>query len=158
VDNRGGSRVGSGRKPGGKLMGSDPRGGGAVIEHQSALAELDPDVQSTIRWAARGIPKKEIAQRLSCNPATVARRLQAYPEAVSEAVRELVDPNDVLRPMLPQALTAIREILESPEDASTRLRAAQDLLDRLYGRPVVRQQTEMLADIHIQFISSPDAK
>jgi hypothetical protein len=88
----------------------------------------------------------------------VARRIEAFPEAVSEAVRELVDPQDVLRPMLPQALTAIREILESPEDASARLRAAQDLLDRLYGKPIVRQQTELLADIRIVFAdASPDA-
>lgn len=110
----------------------------ATVPAVTALAQLPAAMQVAIRHSARGMTGVEIAHRLGKGDDTIRRWLHSHPDAVDEAVREMVDPADFVRPMVPAALRALREILDAPEEPSVRLAAARDVLDRNFGKPPVR--------------------
>lgn len=87
---------------------------------------------------------------------TIADWLRRYPDAVSEAVRGLTDPREAMRDMLPAALKVLREILDAEDEPAVRLAAARDVLDRHFGKAVVRTEVRGVPPPVIMVIDAPD--
>jgi hypothetical protein len=89
---------------------------------------------------------------LDKDPGTIADWIKRYPGAVEEAVRQLTDPAEVMRPMLTDALRVYGDTLATGDaDGHTRLRAAQDVMDRLYGKPTMRTEITNRTAIRVEF-------
>ena len=108
-------------------------------------------MQSAIRFWARGLPKVQIAKHLGRDRNTIAEWIEEHPEAVDEAVRQLTNPSDVFHPMLPLAAAAYRQALENLDAA-----VARDVFDRLYGKPIVREQRSERREVRIMFVDASD--
>jgi hypothetical protein len=163
ADNRGGRRSGAGRKPGGLIGSSTSRhsldtGPPASTQDTAGygLASLPGPVQMAIRWHVLGRSNAVIAERLRRGRATIARWLADYPEAIAEAVREYADPGELLRPHVPAASRVYGELLEHADRDSTRLAAADSVFDRLFGKPVIREQRSERREVRITFVDAAD--
>lgn len=96
-----------------------------------------------LRLSLLGFSNKEIAEKLDCTPATVSIALNSGLGRVhssilrSEADGVAVEVAKRIREIAPKAIAIVSEIMEDAEVPShTRLRAAQDLLDRAGFAPV----------------------
>lgn len=180
ADNRGGKRRGAGRKPGDSLArlsapasldpAADPRtspqnatpGGfpGRALsnaegvesaEGRGLLESLAAPVQRAVRLYAQGWKKSDVAREVRRDRGTIDRWLENNPAAISEAVHEYTDPRPLLTPLVPKAISAIRDILDGEGEPATKLTAARDVLDRMYGKSVVAAAVAARRDIVIRF-------
>ena len=161
-DNRGGRREGAGRKPGGRAM--------AMVERAATgHTELVPadfgtrngeNATETRKRAfaavcARGKTNKEIADILQMSSATVVswkRQPWFEPMFRAELDRLLGNPLEVFGEMVPKALAAYERELDGGRKASD---VGRDVLDRVYGRPVVRDAAASGVTVNIILRSTP---
>lgn len=146
-DNRGGKREGAGRKPGHRFerrLLSAPAGTVASTEVRSPAVKIGPDdpaLLSVIAMRARGLPWAEIERRTGRDADTCKRWCLAYPELVEAEVRKFTSPEELLAPIVPDAIRVLREIVNDEDvEPSVRLSAIKDTLDRAFGKVPVRQQ------------------
>ena len=157
--NEGGKRAGSGAKQGTAAQKTEDT---VLVPFIAGyIAQLPPREQSVIRFRAQGRSQAWIAEKLTMDERTVCAVEHRNPEAIDEAVRDLVDPQAIFNPMVPKAAEVYDSlvdlglneegVLKTNADWQTRLRAAENIMDRKYGRPVIRQQTEVRERITIVF-------
>ncbi len=110
---------------------------------------------------ARGLSKAEAAKLAPCRVETLYDWTHRHHEAYHEAIeREMADPRRPLAPLLPKSVATYDAILENEGNpAVVRAGVAKDVMDRAWGKPIVRTQTELQADIRIVFAdASVDAR
>lgn len=153
ASNQGGKQPGTGRKPGGTF----PTSQRTLVRRDAAGLLKDGEqlplalIKSVISFSARGLSNSQVAKKLGKDRRTIARILEDYPELVDEAVRAFVDPTSLLAPMLPKASRAYHWALEKGDTS-----VAKDVFDRAYGKPIVRTQQELQADIRIVFADASE--
>jgi hypothetical protein len=67
-------------------------------------------------------------------------------------------PAETLRHHIPAAVRVYGELLDEADRDSTRLEAANAVLDRVYGKPTVRSEHRSQATISVIFVDEPDAR
>lgn len=150
-DNRGGRRAAAGRKP-------NDHATRETEERRTEDEQPDASVDAVPAWQltaagffALGISVSEIARRLRRARPTVRRVRDEHPELILAAVRQLTNPADVFAPMLPGAALTYHAALKRADTS-----VARDVMDRLYGKPLVREQRLERRDVTITFIDAPD--
>ena len=153
-DNRGGRRNGAGRKPSDYSL--SRRDDSLATSGARALEQLAGPIQVAIRRHVRGWSNAAIAREMGKSRETIAKWIADHPAAIEEAVRELVDPGELLRQHVPAATRAYGELLDHADRDATRLAAADSVFDRLYGKPVVREQRSERREVRIVFVDAAD--
>ena len=164
---RGGRRPNSGAKPGrnhaGRLLAPQPPGNArqdpAASDSSHALAALPAWMQSAIRLSARGKPYTQIAIELGRHEESISAYVKGHPEAVKEAVDELVGlpAKQAFAPLAPATFAAYSEVLADPQHKD-RLAAARDVADRLYDKArVTVEHTGTQPPIIMVFDARPPA-
>lgn len=155
------NRRSTGRKPGGvdqsvvvadqKWAGDHP--GWEKKEGHFIRPPEDPAVQLTIGWWCRGVTKAEIARRLGRTEQVVRRWIDTHPEEVATELREVkAGLFELFAPYAPEAAeTTIDVMRHATRYPATRLMAAQAVLDEVFGKPVVRTESKMAAQITVIF-------
>lgn len=151
ADSRGGRRNGAGRPPGkgNRVAGAD-LSPSRHLAHVGRVANLAA-IQRAAVLRADHCKIADIAQIMNVTPRTIQRWLKEHPEAVYAAVmRTEDDPKSLARPLVPYASSRYREALV---EGSLReaIPVAKDVLDRHYGKPVVRQAQDVRTRIQIVY-------
>lgn len=118
------------------------------------LPQLSAVQQVAAAMAARGYRWGMIQEvtGLSASAVYEWRRAVWWPLALKEAIEELItSPTSALASMVPQALQTYENLLKADDRA-----VAENVLDRVWGKPVVRQQIEEVHDITVTFEDLPD--
>jgi predicted transcriptional regulator len=110
------------------------------------VERLTHRIKYVAHLAALGMTSSEIAERSGYSPATVNKLLRAPLVSLEvERARQSFlrqDPDTSLRIMIPKALTAISEVLDSTEEKrSLKVDTAFKLLERTHGKP--KQSVDM---------------
>ena len=162
TDNRGGKRAGA-RHPPGANFGRDLPGPAAVTVTQPRPPTVrihagDPALTRVLELRALGHPWRAIERMTGRDMDTCQRWVAAYPELALAEVRRLTDPVAFLEPMIPKAAATYHEVLDSTDPRQLPLRAqvAQDVFDRRFGKPTIRQESVSLQGIVIEVRSHSD--
>ncbi len=172
-DNSGGKRTGAGRRKGVTRL-NTPN-----TEPSSALVKADSDVpkgtfggpqpsiwgdgpnprqRTFAAMVVRGKSIDKICEELPLDRGTAYKWLKEpwWPQVEMEERQILLgNPVAVFQEMLPNAIETYRKALEE-DNAKLAIEVATQIFDRLYGKAVVRQQTESRQSVVIQFIDVPD--
>lgn len=140
----------NGRTPGRKSHGRIPKSSGAYVPAADG-APVEPWILTCAGFLAIGMSVAEIGKRLHRGRETIRRVRDEHPELILQAVRQLTNPADVFAPMLPGAASSYTRAL-ARGDTTT----AKDVFDRLYGKPLVREQRLERKEIRITFVDGPD--
>lgn len=100
---------------------------------------------------ALGLPIAEISRRVHRSRPTVRQIRDTRQDLVMNAVRQLTNPSDTFAPMLPAAASSYHRALQSGD-----ARVAQDVFDRLYGKPLQREQRTERRDVVVTFVDASD--
>ncbi len=99
---------------------------------------LDADQRLYIKWRARGLTRHAASQRVGVSRNTSKSwedQNWFWPAVEAEQERILGDPTEMLNELVPKAWKVIEQRLAKGD-----LYAAQDVLDRRYGKPTQRQE------------------
>ena len=162
TDNRGGKRAGA-RHPPGANFGRDLPGPGTASDliaprRAVTIRSNDPALKRVCELRALGHRWSYIAQQTGRDVETCQRWIDAYPDVAEAEVRRLTDPESFLTPMIPKAAATYHEVLDSTDPRQLPLRAqvAQDVFDRRFGKPTIRQESVSLQGIVIEVRSHSD--
>ena len=153
--NRGGKRAGSGRDPGPISVGvlSLPL---PTVDFRGVPAA--PTYTGKIREAAAlflsGFSFTEIGAQFRVDRHTVASWLRSNPDILESERRPKRDPAQELVPLVPTAVRAYADSLQPETRADVRLRAADSVMDRVYGKPEVHISEHSQRDIRILFVDA----
>ena len=114
------------------------------------LPQLSAAQQVAVALAVRGHKRGMISRVAQINSATLYEWVKAvwWPLALKEGIEELmVSPQHTLQSLVPSALQTYENLLKGDDR-----QVAQDVLDRVWGKPVVRVQTEETKDLNIHFV------
>lgn len=117
------------------------------------LPQLSPNQQLAAAMAVRGISGRAISRQLNMAEATIQAWCHSvwWGLAVKEAIAEVVQqPLSALEALAPAALGIYADKL-AQGDGHT----AENVLDRLWGKPVARIQSEEVKDLIIHFEDMP---
>ena len=142
---RGGRKPNAGRKPGRDYRGMLPEATGAS-ESPAASTTLVLDATTAplitaARLRATGVSLREIAKRLGRDWETVKRYLDS-PDgriALQDAVNAYTPP-DIFSGMVPYAAEAYYDALEDRDEPQIRATMARDVMDRQFGKSVIRSE------------------
>lgn len=137
--NQGGAQPGAGRKPG-HLLRNVPTG--TPPPRQSALVAHPGHLQAAAALRARGLSYESIARQLNHSRVTISQWLRDNPELVDAECERIAHPDDIFRRMLPAAADAYQRALVADE-AAIALKAAESVADRVFGKPIVRSQSQV---------------
>ena len=135
-------------KFGGSWRGRGPAGQGIDWE-KPVLPQLAPNQQLAAAIAVRGVSQRAMASHLSMSEQTILNWHHSvwWPMAVKEAIQEIVQqPLSALEAMVPAALGVYADKLADGDG-----RTAEDVLSRIWGKPVARIQSEEVKDLVIRF-------
>src|SRR3990167_6799168 len=119
------------------------------------LPQLSAAQQVAVAMSVRGHKRRMIAKVAQINSATLYEWVKAvwWPLALKEGIEELmVSPQHTLQSLVPSALQTYENLLKEDDR-----QVAQDVLDRVWGKPVVRVQTEETHDLNIHFVDMDEA-
>ena len=119
------------------------------------LPQLSAAQQVAVAMSVRGHKRRMIAKVAQINSATLYEWVKAvwWPLALKEGIEELmVSPQHTLQSLVPSALQTYENLLKEDDR-----QVAQDVLDRVWGKPVVRVQAEETHDLNIHFVDMDEA-
>lgn len=171
----GGSRAGAGRNPGSEMTkrhaadngnenlisgihSSNVRSTAVVLDKtipddEQHLAGLTPGIQTALRMYARNRPKSEILEDLGVSRPTLDSYIDRFPLAVVEAsIEAAVGPDALLRPLLPKVMGVYDRLLDLNDKPEVQGSMAKDVMDRVFGKAVVRTQVQTVESVNVQFI------
>lgn len=172
----GGRRRGAGRDPGSEMTKQSNRNGSANLVHgygqtntaksstrsvkdhsvpdgEQHLMGLQPHVQTMLRMIVRNKSKTDIQDEMNISRPTLESYIDRFPLAVLEASLEVAGgPDELMRPLLPKVMRTYDDLLEQRADLAVRGIMARDVMDRVFGKPVVRAQVESIQPVNVQFI------
>jgi predicted transcriptional regulator len=125
----------------------------AVIKATEAgYKVIPPQVDLAIKLALRGYPQPAIAKQLGVAAPTVELWMRKYRAYVDAQVEQLLTVEELIAPLVPDAIRTYRETLADPKTkVGVRLAAARDVLDRSMGKPVQRVVSDERARIEVVF-------
>lgn len=129
-------------------VGKGPEGAG-IDWTKALLPQLSPNQQMVAALAVRGLSGRAISRQLNMSEATIQSWCHSvwWPLAVKECIQEVVQqPLNALEGLVPAALGIYADGLAQGD---THL--AENVLDRLWGKPVARIQSEEVKDLVIRF-------
>ncbi len=154
-----------GSNQGGKQPGAG-RSAGSTERNRIALRSLDPverpkqeenrviqRLRAVAALSARGQSSKAIAKVLGVSSTLISHLCAKpeYPALFREELDRLVgNPMATFAPMIPAATTAYEQGLEGDKPIDV----AKDVFDRVYGKPLVRQQVDSRQRMEIVFIDA----
>ena len=116
--------------------------------------DLDNEKKFAAMLYARGKSKRKIAAELHRTPGTIQRwfnepRIHQLANLIQDKLAN--EPVFAIAPMVPKALATIEDMLEQRQNLNVALNAADSVLDRHWGKAIVRQMSQSVAkvDIHI---------
>jgi transcriptional regulator with XRE-family HTH domain len=154
--NSGGNRQGAGRKP--KAL--------TVVPQTNNNAEpctnhdLPHQQVACIAMMARGMKQVRIAEQLGVAEYTISQWKQnpAFQQALAEVqARMLADPMAALDPMIPKALGKLEQALDQDEDLKLAVGVAESVMDRRYGKAIVRQASANVSHVTINIVSNKES-
>jgi hypothetical protein len=171
----GGRRDGAGREPGSEMVKKvDGRDGSAnlisgihstnvrstglvldktIPDDEQSLLGLQPGIQTAIRMFVRNKPKTEIADELGVSRPTIDSYISRFPMAVMEAsIEAAVGPDQLLRPLLPKVMGVYNRLLDANDKPEVQGAMARDVMDRTFGKAVVRAQVESVQPVSVEFL------
>ena len=150
-NNSGGKRYGSGRKV--KKMTT------AVEVAKEIDYDLSDAQVAAVAMLARGLKQKKIAKELDIAEGTLCswKRLPEFKRAqLDMRAKILSDPMVGIDPLVSKAFGALDDALEA-DDVGLRAKVADSVLDRKYGKAIVRQANASVVDVNITIKSNEDA-
>ena len=115
-----------------------------------------PEQETAALMVAKGFSFAEVCRRLEINPSTLQewRKKDFWPLALEKAKHELAgDPNVALRPLTPRAVGVYDKTIEGYLDGDTEpglaVSVSRDIMDRVWGKPLIRTQSQSRKDIRI---------
>ena len=172
----GGKREGAGRDPGSEMTKRSGRNGSANLVHgygqtnvaktstatvkdktipddEQRLMGLQPHIQTMLRMLVRNKTKTDIQNEMGISRPALESYIDRFPLAVQEASLEVAGgPDELMRPLLPKVMRTYDELLEQRADLAVRGTMARDVMDRVFGKAVVRAQVESIQPVNVQFI------
>ena len=118
----------------------------------TAIDATSAPIHTAAALRARGVPFKVIARQLGRDWETVKRWLDSpigLP-ILEAAIRSLTDPADLMRHRVPAAASAYDDALEDRSEPALRLRAAEGVLDRVYGKPRIVGDSSSGVQVNVQ--------
>jgi transcriptional regulator with XRE-family HTH domain len=154
--NSGGNRQGAGRKP--KALTVTPE----VNKHELSVANMDlqPNQVAAVAMLARGMKQKRVAEQLGVAENTIItwKKNPAFQQALGEVqARMLADPMAALDPMIPKALGKLEQALDQDEDLKLAVGVAESVMDRRYGKAIVRQASANVSHVTINIVSNKES-
>ena len=129
-------------------QGRGPEGAG-IDWTKALLPQLSPNQQMVAALAVRGLSGRAISRQLNMSEATIQAWCHSvwWPLAVKECIQEVVQqPLNALEGLVPAALGIYADKLAEGD-----AHVAENVLDRLWGKPVARIQSEEVKDLVIRF-------
>ncbi len=111
-------------------------------------------IQRALALHVRGFSNAAIAEQVHCSERSVQRWLREYPELIDAEIHRIDDdPRAITRPLLPHAASTYRRALEG-ENLAHAVPVARDVMDRHFGKPIVRQAQDVRARIELVYRSA----
>lgn len=111
--------------------------------------EVTQQRRTFVAYMVRGVRQAEACRRMGITTQTARRwrKEQWYPVVIQEETDKLLgNPNQVFSPMLPPAIgTYLTKLDENNFDV------AKDVMDRLFGKPVTRTQSDVKQSVTVIF-------
>ncbi len=116
--------------------------------------EVTQQRRTFVAYMVRGIRQAEVCRRMGITTQTARRwrKEQWYPVVIQEETDKLLgNPTQVFSPMLPPAIsTYLTKLDEDNFDV------AKDVMDRLFGKPVTRAQSDVKQTVTVIFTKLGD--
>jgi hypothetical protein len=124
-----------------------------IADDDQHLSGLQPPVQTALRMYARGKTKLDIAEEMGISRPTLENWLARFPMAAVEAsIEAAVGPDQLLRPLLPKVMGVYNRLLDLNEKPEVQGAMARDVMDRTFGKAVVRAQVESVQPVSVEFL------
>lgn len=156
-NNSGGKRSGSGRKPKRQLMASDAKPHDVM---SISVKGLSTQQVAAVALLARGMKNRRIAKEIGVAEETISRWKSdpTFMQTLGQVqARILADPAAALDPMVSKAFGKLEEALEQDGDLKLGVDVAKDVLDRKYGKALVRQAVSSVKDVRVMIVSDKEA-
>lgn len=124
----------------------------SVPDNEQRLLDLKPGIQTALRLFARGRTLEFISKEMGVSIPTIRNWRDRFTQACVDASWEIVEPGEVLRPLLPKAVQTYDKLLDRDDEPAVQSTIARDVMDRLFGKPVQRQQIEAVQPVTVEFI------
>ena len=119
------------------------------------LLELKPHVQTALRLLVRGRPITYICDELNLSNVTITKYRDMFPQALVDASYEIVEPGEVLRPLLPKVVQVYDKLLDRDDEPAVQSTVARDVMDRLFGKSTQRHEIAGVPPVNVEFIDLP---
>jgi len=127
-----------------------------IPDTQQHLIGLQAGVATALRMMARAKNITEITEALGLSKTTLLAYKDRFPLALQEASIEAASgPDELLRPLLPKVMFVYDDLLDRTDRPDVQSGIARDVMDRLFGKPVVRTQVESVQPVSVEFIDIP---
>jgi hypothetical protein len=158
ASNKGGSRQGAGAPtlpPALSLVPTDKR---LSSDLDALRIQLTPQQAMAANMLARGFTNTKVAEQLGLHRQSISnwKDIPAFNALVDKLNESLLaNPYQGLDPLVPKAFNRLDEALEG-DDLRLATSVAESVLDRRYGKAVVRQVSLDSKEFHFYFNDKPD--
>lgn len=132
-----------------------------VVNTGTSRMETLDRKEAAVVYAAKGYTPSRICKMmpgLALSTLNDWRSSDWWIPSVHGAAQEIAQsPQEAFVPRLSKALEVVDDTMDTAEGEGTRLKAAEMVMDRVWGKPLIRQVSDARIAVNIQFVDVPDA-